>query len=95
MSDPLIEKMLATLTPELVDAFRLAVEIGKWPDGRLVSQEQRETCMNAIIAWEHKHLPENQRTGYIDMSETSDCHSCENEPGPDDELPVKFVENEK
>ena len=26
------ETVLASLTPEIVDKFRVAIEIGKWPD---------------------------------------------------------------
>lgn len=59
------ETILATLTPELVDKFRLAIEIGKWEDGRRLTNEQRETCMQAVMVWEHEHLAPSERTGYI------------------------------
>ncbi|NIU62239.1 MAG: DUF1315 family protein, partial [Pseudomonas stutzeri] len=26
---------------------------------------QKETCMQAVIAWEMKNLPEEERTGYM------------------------------
>lgn len=60
-----IEQMLAVLNPEIVERLRTAVEIGKWPNGEPLTQEQRETCLQAVIAWEVKHLPEEERTGYI------------------------------
>ena len=28
------QTILASVTPEVIDQFRLAIEIGKWPDGR-------------------------------------------------------------
>ena len=92
MSDSTIEKMLAAMTPELVTAFRLAIEIGKWPDGRRLSPEQRATCMQAVIAWEHKNLPEEQRTGYIDKGE-KDGEACDNPQHAhgQDEAAVKFL----
>lgn len=94
MSDPVspsvLEKMLEALTPEIVDGFRRAIETSKWPDGRRITEEQRTTCMQAVIAWEHRHLPENQRTGYIDKGskegEVCDSH----EHAPHDEKPVTF-----
>ena len=92
MNDSTIEKMLAAMTPELVSAFRLAIEIGKWPDGRRLTPEQRETCMQAMIAWELKHLPEAQRTGYIDKGE-KEGEACDNpahEHGQS-EAAVKFL----
>lgn len=77
MNENTIEKMLAALTPEIVAAMKLAIEISKWPDGRRITPEQRATCMQAIIAWEFKHLPENQRTGYIDKGEKKSGDVCD------------------
>ena len=59
------QTILASLTPEVVDKFRMAIELGKWPDGRKLTAEQRETCMQAVMVWEHEHLPPAERTGYI------------------------------
>lgn len=61
-----IEQMLSVLNPEIVERLKTAVEIGKWPNGVVLTKEQRETCMQAVIAWELKNLPEDQRSGYID-----------------------------
>lgn len=90
MNENTLEKMLAALTPELVDAFRLAIEIGKWPDGRRLTDEQRSTCLQAVIAWEHKHLPEEQRIGYIDKGE-KEGEVCDDPSHPHHEEPVKFL----
>lgn len=68
MSDQ-FEDIARQLTPEIYQNMRRAVELGRWPDGRKVSDEQRQTCMQAIIAWERAHLPEDQRTGYIPPKE--------------------------
>ena len=53
-----IEQMLSVLNPEIVERLKTAVEIGKWPNGVALTKEQRETCMQAVIAWELKNLPE-------------------------------------
>ncbi len=53
-----IEQMLAVLNPEIVERLRTAVEIGKWPNGVALTPEQRQTCMQAVYAWEMKNLPE-------------------------------------
>jgi uncharacterized protein YeaC (DUF1315 family) len=89
MTESSFETLLSTLTPELVAAFRRAIEIGKWPDGRLVTAGQRATCMQAVIAWEHRHLPETERTGYIDKGE-KDGQTCDDDHHHDEE-PVKFL----
>lgn len=69
------QQMLDTLTPDIYQRLKQAVELGKWPDGRLVSGEQRELCMQAMIAWEHKHLPPEEHTGYIEPEPHSHCGS--------------------
>lgn len=90
MTESSFDKLLSTLTPELVAAFRRAIEIGKWPDGRKVTDEQRATCMQAVIAWEHQHLPETERTGYIDKGE-KDGQTCDDPEHHHEEEPVKFL----
>ena len=73
------EKIVRAMTREVYENMRRAVELGRWPDGRAVSPEQRETSLQAIIAWETIHLPEEQRTGYMP---TNDCSSKADEERP-------------
>jgi uncharacterized protein YeaC (DUF1315 family) len=54
------------LAPEVYERLKRAVETGRWPDGRPVSPEQREHCLQAVIAWGERHLPPEERVGYID-----------------------------
>ncbi|MES2817651.1 MAG: DUF1315 family protein [Pseudomonadota bacterium] len=58
-------EMIENITPEIHQRLKLAVEIGKWPDGRKLTQEQKELSLQAMIAWELQHLPEHERTGYM------------------------------
>ena len=62
-------QMIENITPEIYQSLKTAVEIGKWPDGRKLSQEQKELCLQAMIAYELKHLPEDQHTGYMGPQE--------------------------
>ncbi|MCL6272096.1 YeaC family protein [Sansalvadorimonas sp. 2012CJ34-2] len=59
------EQLLKQLTPEIVSSLKRAVELGKWPDGRVLTPEQREQSLQAVLAWEARNLPEEQRTGYL------------------------------
>ena len=59
--EDLIEKM----TPQIYKSITLAIEIGKWPDGKKMTPAQLEVCMKAKIHYDQK-LPEEQRTGFID-----------------------------
>ncbi|MBU2254537.1 MAG: DUF1315 family protein, partial [Gammaproteobacteria bacterium] len=47
---------IENITPEIYQSLKLAVEIGKWPDGRKLSQEQKELTLQALIAWETHNL---------------------------------------
>lgn len=58
-------ELVGNITPEIYQGLRQAVEIGKWPDGRKLSTEQKELSLQAMIAWEIKNLPEEQRTGFM------------------------------
>ena len=60
--------LVQQLTPELVANFKKAMELGRWQDGRVLTAEQREHCMQAIIAYDAVHTPESQRVGYIDRA---------------------------
>lgn len=97
------QTILESLTPEVVDKFRMAIELGKWPDGRKITAEQRETCMQAVMVWEHEHLVPAERTGYIHKPVKDDgsvvgaeCdveheHHYPNMPNPKGAVqPVKF-----
>ena len=59
------EELLDSMNPEIHATMKQAVELGKWPDGRRLSDEERETCMRAVIAYDSVHLPEEERVGYI------------------------------
>lgn len=58
-------EMIENITPDIYQSLKLAVEIGKWADGRKLTHEQKELTLQAMIAWEQHNLPEEQRTGYM------------------------------
>lgn len=64
-------QMIENITPEIYESLKTAVELGKWSDGRRLTQEQKELSMQAVIAWELQNLPEDQRTGYMGVQECS------------------------
>lgn len=64
MSSSFLE-VIENITPEIYQSLKLAVEIGKWPDGRKLTQEQKELSLQALIAWELQHVAEDQRIGYM------------------------------
>lgn len=57
--------LIRSITPETYKTLKLAMEIGKWGDGTALTAEQKELTMQAMIIWEQKNLPEEERTGYL------------------------------
>lgn len=64
-----LEQLLSHITPEIYQDLQRAIEIGKWPDGQSVTDDQRELCMQAIIAYDQSQ-PAEQRTGYVPPKNT-------------------------
>jgi hypothetical protein len=61
------EELIARLDPNVYGSLRQSIELGRWPDGRKVSPEQRSISLEAVIHYENTHnMPEEERTGYID-----------------------------
>lgn len=60
------QQAIVDMSPEVYRSLKRAVELGKWPDGRRLTTEQRARCLEAVIAWGRLNLPEEQRVGYID-----------------------------
>ncbi len=65
MADPYLDTVRA-MGPDVYERMLQALATGQWPDGRVLSDEQREHTMRAVIAWGDLHLPPEQRVGYID-----------------------------
>lgn len=63
------------LSEEVYQGLKRALELGKWPDGQLLTEQQRETCMQAVISYEAVHLAEDQRAGYLGQT----CKSSESD----------------
>lgn len=61
------EQLIAAMTPDMHRSLKRAVELGKWPNGERLSDEQRSTCLRAVIAYDQR-LPESERTGFIDRT---------------------------
>lgn len=71
------------LSPEIYQNMKTAIEIGKWPDGRVASQEQKENAMRAVIAYEALHQIDSQeRVGFVNV-QGSDCHEDDGSVKPD------------
>lgn len=71
------QKVIQEMNDETYQRLKTAVEIGKWPNATVLTLQQRETSMQAVLAYEALHnVAANQKTGFVDTS-TSDCHDDE------------------
>jgi uncharacterized protein YeaC (DUF1315 family) len=57
---------IQAIPPDTYRRLRRAVELGRWPDGKPLTRAQRESAMQAVIAWGALYLDEGERVGYID-----------------------------
>ncbi len=85
-----IEDLIASMTPEIYQNMRDALALGKWGDGRLMTEEQRANSVEAIILYEHKNnVPEEERLGYVDT--TNHRKKKAEKASDDDAQPLNFV----
>ena len=87
------EDVAKQLDPEIYKRFKLALELGKWPDGRVLSKEQKEICLQAVILFEASQgKNEADRVGFID-SEKKNTPSGSDKSGSleDDLSPVRIL----
>ena len=43
-----------------------SLSTGRWPDGRALTETQRQHAMRALITWGEIHLSPEERIGFID-----------------------------
>ncbi|WP_427982052.1 YeaC family protein [Agarivorans sp.] len=60
-----VEKLLAAITPEIYQNMLSAVETGRWPDGKLLSDAQRDHTQQLVILYQakHNHQPQHFTVG--------------------------------
>lgn len=68
-----VDVLIRALTPERYDQLRRAVELGKWHDGRKVSEEERAASLQILIAYDNKYKPAHERIGFIQQQEHEHC----------------------
>jgi len=56
-----LDKMLESVTPEVYENLKYAVETGKWQNGQKVSQAQRDNALQLVMAYQSKIEQSNQQ----------------------------------
>ncbi|MGO4998270.1 YeaC family protein [Oceanisphaera sp. W20_SRM_FM3] len=59
------EQVIANMPEEVFQRLKTAVEIGKWPDGIVLTAEQKESSLQAVLMWQALHVdnPEHMSVG--------------------------------
>jgi len=55
-----IEQMIDNMTPEIYQRLVTAVELGKWPDGVALTDEQKENSLQLVMLWQSRHNDDAQ-----------------------------------
>jgi uncharacterized protein YeaC (DUF1315 family) len=84
------QKMISSMTPEVYESLKRAVELGKWPNGERLTAEQKATCLRAVIAYDGINKHEQDRVGYIHTEKHDHCGGEGDTIVPDMERPIKW-----
>lgn len=49
-----VEQLVATMSEDVFKKLKIAIETGKWLDGKPLSAEQKETVLQAILLYQAK-----------------------------------------
>ncbi|MBU2918593.1 DUF1315 family protein [Psychrosphaera sp. F3M07] len=55
-----LDQMLASVTPEVFENLKYAVETGKWQNGQRLTAEQRDNSLQLVLAYQAKVEKSNQ-----------------------------------
>ena len=47
-----LKELISQLTPEIRENLCTAIEIGRWPDGTKLTDDQKASSIQAVIAWD-------------------------------------------
>ena len=68
MSNMSFDGMVEQMTPTIYESLKQSMQLRKWSDGRVLTQEQVELCMEAVMRYEHdNNVPEESRIGYLEQ----------------------------
>jgi uncharacterized protein YeaC (DUF1315 family) len=90
------QQLIESITPEIYNNLKTAVELGKWPDGSRLTPEQREHSIQAVIAYDARHKAQDDRVGDIPPQVSNEsCRTKDKgvDSAPDAEQPIKWQDN--
>jgi uncharacterized protein YeaC (DUF1315 family) len=49
-----VEKLLASMTPEIYEKMKTAVELGKWENGLALTEAQKDNSLQAVMLYQSR-----------------------------------------
>jgi uncharacterized protein YeaC (DUF1315 family) len=84
------EQMIRQVSPDIYENLKEAVELGRWPDGSRLTEQQKKDSMELVLGYNLMHFEEKDRIGYIDKScPSKERDICETNAQAE---PVKFID---
>lgn len=74
-----LDELIDSITPEIYERLKRAVEIGKWDNGVGLTADQRQQSLQALIAYDAKRSPKSDRVGYIEPKNHSACDQSDDD----------------
>lgn len=84
-----LQQLIQSITPEIYQNLKRSIELGKWPDGRVLTPEQKENSLQALIAYETLHFPEEERSGYV-PPKPQKAEQCDKPEHAHTDQPIKW-----
>ena len=75
-----LDELLQILNPQIVGSLKRAIELGKWPNGVALTEQQRTLCGEAVAHWEQRHTDLQARVGYVPPKATPCADKHDHEP---------------
>lgn len=70
-------QLINKITPEIYHNLKTSVEIGRWPSGEKLTEEQKGLSLQAVLAYEiQANIPETERVGYINRGPKKSDEVC-------------------
>ena len=66
------DDLLKALTPEKYENLKRGIELGKWADGRALTEDEKSLGLQLLIAWDARHKAPDDRIGYIEPKDGGD-----------------------
>jgi uncharacterized protein YeaC (DUF1315 family) len=87
-----LDELINKMDPQMHLVVRQAVELGKWPNGDKLDAETKELCLQALIAYEAKNLPESARAGYINTEKLKKTQCDDHDHIREEEVNLNWVD---